>query len=291
MTEELQMRSHSSRSRLSFATLAVVILEAGGGAAPVTSALASTPALADRDVSLAFSEGQPVGYTFPADTTFINSGTAGSGVVATALYANGGVLKVVAGRGTGNLAVVAPTHIATATATPKSAVIRVSNTGTTDRLDPGTGNFSFGADFFLNPVSATAGSKDNGDNLIQRGLASSATQYKIQIDSGKPSCVLRQQATQLSAEASQVIERGMWYRAVCQRTTIGEETTVRLTVTRLSDGAVVPTQTGTGAALDLSIATAVPLSIGGKVTNTGALVLSNTDQFNGRIDNAFLDLP
>ena len=285
------MRPHSSRSRLSLATLAVVLLGAGGGAAPVTSALSSTLALAGRDVSLAFSEGQPVGYTFPNGATFTHTGTAGSGVAATAQYANGGVLKVIAGRGTGNLAVVTPAHISTATATPKSAVIRVSNTGPTDRLDPGTGDFSFGADFFLNPVSTTAGSKDNGDNLIQRGLSGSATQYKIQIDGGKPSCVLRQQATQLSAEATQVIERGMWYRAVCQRTTSGGQATVRLTVTRLSDGTAVPTQADTGAALDLSIDTAVPLSVGGKLTNTGAVVLSSTDQFNGRIDNAFLDLP
>jgi hypothetical protein len=289
------MRPRSSRSRSSFTTLTVVALGAGLVAASVTSALASTAELAGRDVSLTLSEGQPAGHVFPADTRFTNTGTAGSGVVATALYANGGVLKVVAGQGTGNLAVAAPTHISTSTATPRSAVIRVANADTTDRLDPGTGNFSFGADFILNTASATAASKDNGDNLIQRGLASSAGQYKIQIDGGKPSCVLRQQTpikvTQITAKATQVIERGIWYRAVCGRTTSGGVTTVTLTVTRLSNGTRVPVQAGTGSALDLSIDTRVPLSIGGKLTETGTLVLSSTDQFNGRIDNAFLDLP
>ncbi len=250
--------------------------------------LAASPALAGRDVVLAFSEGQPVGHVFPATTNFTNTGTAGSGVVATPLYANGGVLKVAAGRGTGNLAVAAPAH--TGTATPKSAVIRVSNADT-DRLDPGMGDFSFGADFVLNTASATAGSKDNGDNLIQRGLANSATQYKIQIDGGKPSCVLRKQTTAITVRTTQVIERNIWYRAVCSRTTSGGQTTVTLTVTRLSDGTTLPAQASTDPAFDLSIDTRVPLSIGGKLTETGALVLSDTDQFNGRIDNAFLDLP
>lgn len=277
--------------RSSFATLAAVTVGAVLVAAPVTSAIASSANLAGRDIELAFSEGQPVGYVFPAGTMFTNTGTAGGGVVATALYANGGVLKVAAGRGTGNLAVAAPVHISAATETPKSAVIRVSNAGTADHLDPGTESFSFGADFALNTASATAGSKDDGDNLIQRGLASSATQYKIQIDGGKPSCVLRQQATTLTAKATQAIERSIWYRAVCNRTTTGGVSTVTLTVTRLSDGTVLPAQAGTGPALDLSIATTVPLSIGGKITESGALVLSSTDQFNGRIDNAFLDLP
>ncbi len=251
--------------------------------------LAASPALAGRDVVLAFSEGQPVGHVFPATTNFTNTGTAGSGVVATPLYANGGVLKVAAGRGTGNLAVAAPAH--TGTATPKSAVIRVSNAGTTDLLDPGTGNFSFGADFVLNTASATPGSKDDGDNLIQRGLAASATQYKIQIDRGKPSCVLRTQTTTVSATATQVIERNVWYRAVCSRTTSGGATTVTLTVTRLGGGTAVSTQARAEVPLDLSLDTRVPLSIGGKLSEAGTLVLSATDQFNGRIDNAFLDLP
>jgi hypothetical protein len=230
-----------------------------------------------------------VGHVFPSDKKFTHTGTAGSGVVATVLYANGGVLKVAAGRGTGNLAVAAPAH--TGTATPKSAVIRVSNAGTTDLLDPGTGNFSFGADFVLNTASATPGSKDDGDNLIQRGLAASATQYKIQIDRGKPSCVLRTQTTTVSATATQVIERNVWYRAVCSRTTSGGATTVTLTVTRLGGGTAVSTQARAEVPLDLSLDTRVPLSIGGKLSEAGTLVLSATDQFNGRIDNAFLDLP
>ncbi len=41
----------------------------------------------------------------------------------------------------GVVAVAAPSH--TGTETPRSAVIRVSNTGTADRLSPGMGNFSF----------------------------------------------------------------------------------------------------------------------------------------------------
>ena len=252
-------------------------------------AIAGSPELAGRDVALEFSEGKLVGHVFPANTQFTNTGTAGSGVVATALYANDGKLRAARGQGTGNLAVAAPSH--TGTETPRSAVIRVSNTGTTDRLNPGMGNFSFGADFVLNTASATAGSKDDGDNLIQRGLAGSAAQYKIQIDGGKPSCVLRKQTTAIIVTTTQVIERNIWYRAVCGRTTSDGLSTVSLTVTRLGDGTTLPAQARTGPAFDLSIDTRVPLSVGGKLNATGTLVLSSTDQFNGRIDNAFLDLP
>lgn len=245
-----------------------------------------------RDVELAFSEGAAVGFVFPAGTVFTNSGTSGSGVQATALYANGGVLKVAKGRGTGNLAIVAPAHITTATGTPKSAVIRIVNTGTADLLDPGATDFTFGADFTLNTASATANSKDNGDNLIQRGLANSDTQWKIQIDGGKPSCVLHQKSTgaQIIAKATGQVVRGAWYRAVCARTTVGTTTTVTLTVSRLGTTEVLSAQ-ATGPVIDLSIATSVPMSVGGKLSDAGALILSQTDQFNGRIDNAFLDIP
>lgn len=255
---------------------------------PSSSVLAGSASRVGKDVDLQFTEGVAVGTAFPAGHVFTNSGSAGTDVVATALYANSGKFKAVAGRGTGNFAIAAPAHITSATATPKSAVIRISNATATDLLDPGTDPFSFGADFNLNTRSSTPDSKDNGDNLIQRGLAGSATQYKIQIDAGKPSCVVRQGTTIVTAKATQVIERGTWYRAICQRT----GTTVTLTVTRLSTGAQVPTTPGSSAAvLDLSIATGVPMSIGGKLSDAGAVILSATDQFNGRIDNAFLDLP
>jgi hypothetical protein len=258
---------------------------------PPSSVLAGSASLAGRDVELLFSEGVPAGTVYPAGTVFTNTGSTGASVVATALYANKGTFKAAAGRGTGNLALAAPAHITTPTGTPKSAVIRISNATATDLLDPGTSAFSFGADFVLNTASATPESKDNGDNLIQRGLANSATQYKIQIDAGKPSCVMRQGTSTITAKATEVIARGTWYRAICQRTAAGGVTTVTLTVTRLSTGAQVPTKPGTGPLLDLGIATTVPMSVGGKLGDTGNVILSATDQFNGRIDNAFLDLP
>ena len=258
---------------------------------PPSSVLAGSSLRVGKDVDLQFTEGLAVGTAYPAGFVFTNSGSAGTEVTATALYANLGKFKAVAGRGTGNFAIAAPAHITSPTGTPKSAVIRISNATATDLLDPGTDPFSFGADFNLNTLSSTPDSKDNGDNLIQRGLANSATQYKIQIDAGKPSCVLRQGTTTITAKATQVIERGTWYRVVCQRTAAGGVTTVSLTVTRLSTGALVPTTPGTGALLDLSIATTVPMSVGGKLSDTGNVILSATDQFNGRIDNAFLDLP
>lgn len=246
--------------------------------------------LPGRDVELTFTDARPAGTKLPAGTTFPNAGSAGSGVVAAALYANGGSLKLATGRSAGDTAVRAPAHIATPTATPKSAVVRITNTGATDLLDPGTQAFSFGADFALDAASSTADSKDDGDNLIQRGLAGSATQWKIQIDRGIPSCVVKQGATTIQAKTTLPIDRGSWYRAVCRRTTSGATTTVVLTVTRLSTGAVVPSTPATGPLVDLSIATGVPMSVGGKLSDVGALILSATDQFNGKIDNAFLDL-
>ncbi|MEJ7597849.1 MAG: hypothetical protein WKG01_08080 [Kofleriaceae bacterium] len=86
-----------------------------------TSALAGSPSLVGRDVELVFSEGVPAGTVYPAGKVFSNSGAAGTGVVATALYANGGSLRASTGRGTGNLALGTPAHITSVTGTPKSA--------------------------------------------------------------------------------------------------------------------------------------------------------------------------
>src|SRR4051812_42672459 len=70
------------------------------------------------------------------------------------------------------------------------AVIQVLDRRGTDDLDPGAGPFRFGADFNLDAVSEDSGpgGRDNGDNLIQRGLFNQQAQYKIQLDHDTALC-------------------------------------------------------------------------------------------------------
>jgi len=185
-----------------------------------------------------------------------------------------------------NKAIRTPRHDPTADA-PR-AVVRVVDRQGADDLNPGTGRFTFGADFVLAPVSEThtAASTDNGNNLVQRGLFNQVSQYKIQLDGTVVSCRIKGSAGIALVTSSMQIATGRWYRVRCER----DENLVTLSVTRwrpngtpVTASSVVSVRTG-----DLSPAVStVPLSIGGKLNNAGEVLL-NTDQFNGRIDNVLL---
>jgi hypothetical protein len=167
---------------------------------------------------------------------------------------------------------------------PRAAITVVPSSG--DPLSPGTQRFSFGADVKLDSASTaskSAGSTDNGDNVVQRGLyASGSTQYKIQVDGDVPSCRIRGTSGTVMVHGS-ALTRGVWYRLSCLR----EGSTVTLYVMRYAgDGALEQTRSYTGHGATGSVRTAnarVPLSVGGAVHDDGTLKAS-CDQFNGQID-------
>lgn len=161
-----------------------------------------------------------------------------------------------------------------------AAVIRVVNSGTTDELDPGTRRLEMTADVHLDAATDSAQSSDNGDNVIQRGRFDDVTQYKLQVDHGRPSCRVKGRAGVVEVRGGD-LDPARWYRLTCVRD--GDRVTL---TTRSSDGFTVEaTAVATGPTGDLRpAAVTIPLSVGGKLADDGT-VASSTDQFNGRLDN------
>lgn len=181
-------------------------------------------------------------------------------------------------------------------------VVKPTVFGTKDALAPGTKKFTFGADFKLNAGATTGTDEDNGNNVVQRGL-SPGDQYKVQVDleSGTPrvTCVLRNEGNITSNPPSVAIVAGHWVRVRCQRVVTGGGENVTLTVTYPGGEIANPAKSAATfrplANLNFAEATSnspVPLSIGGKVFNDGSSVITpDSDQFNGQIDNVYLNIP
>lgn len=168
-----------------------------------------------------------------------------------------------------------------------AAVLLIWVRGGEDLLSPGDRAFSFGADFRLDGVSSGSPS-DNGDNLVQRGLSADATQYKIQIDRGVPSCRIAGAAGEAVLTAEVAVLRDTWYRVTCRR----RGTALTLVLEQLA-GSGPRARTRATATLptgSVSMTAGVPLAVGGKVDAAGAVTASATDQFNGVVDNVRFSL-
>jgi hypothetical protein len=223
----------------------------------------------------------PNGYT-----TFTNTGAAALRI--SVITDGGGAL--VDGRPridpTSDRAVRYPKHDADVDA--PHAVIQVVDRRGADDLDPGTQRFRFGADFNLDDVSedAAPGGRDNGDNLIQRGLFNQPAQYKIQLDHRIATCRVKGSlgAVSVSSSVNPVVP-GTWYRVRCVR--VGDQLT--LVVTRWQYG--IPTKVSRSASGPIGVVSpprrTIPVSVGGKLRRRGVIDQAS-DQFNGRIDNVII---
>lgn len=228
-------------------------------------------------------DGQPV-------TTVQVSGAAS--VSADVATRNGGQLVAATGR-TGSGRAVRMPAFGAADSTPR-AVVRVVNAGSRDQLSPGNRDFSFGADFVLDAVSSQTGSSDDGDNLVQRGRFDDPDQYKLQIDSRRPSCRLMgttgSSAVDLLVTSSVVVDSTHWYTATCVRT----GSTLQVVVSKInSDGTTTTTTTTkrSQGVINISMpAKSTALSIGGKLDADGS-VSTDSDQFNGLVDNVLVQVP
>jgi hypothetical protein len=211
---------------------------------------------------------------------------------------NGGVILVGSGRTGNGRAIDLPDHDG-ATTGPRGVVKVIdADPGDGDALGPGLATFTFGADFKLDAVNASS-EFDDGNNLIQRGLAGSSDQYKLQIDvtaaGPRPSCSIAQklsdvQTLSAAVTSSVVVDPALWYRARCTR----QGTTLKLVVTPYNPDGTPQTAVTTSKtnipAIDLTWPTTAPIppmSIGGKL-NANSTVSGPSDQFNGLIDNAML---
>jgi hypothetical protein len=170
-----------------------------------------------------------------------------------------------------------------APATPAVVVLRPHG-GSPDPTDPGRGAFAFGASFKLDDLTGVSDT-DNGDNLVQRGIFSDDTQYKIQLDDQVPTCLIRGSEGMVTVRASQPVRTDQWYRARCRR--VGND--VNLRVTTWDNGSLQSWETSNnGDTGSLSYGgRGGPFSIGGKVDDDGAVLARDSDQFNGLIDDVF----
>jgi hypothetical protein len=214
-------------------------------------------------------------------TTATNHGSAPVAVAVASLDA-GRVVSASARPGSSGRAVRFPAFDATAPA-PR-AVLRITNSGSSDRLDPGTAAITFGADFRLDATSASATSDvDDGNNLIQRGLWGDRTQLKLEVDHGRPICRVKGRSGEVSVTAGAAVEAGRWYRLSCRRS--GNRVTVTLGSWSSAGAFSSRSWAKDGVTGSLTPASsAVPLSVGGKLNGNGT-VNRATDQFNGAVDN------
>jgi hypothetical protein len=275
------------RGSLIMALLLAALVACGGGSVsgPPTS-----------DIDLTFANG--------ASSLLANTGTDGDEVEVALVMAGSARTKIIEGPdGKG----IGLPDFSAAPGSPQT-VVRISNAESAggDRLNPGTGNFSFGADFALDPspTSQHPSTVDDGDNLMQRGLYGERSQYKIDLDTRSPACYLHGRAGHdgyrgvldmhtVQDFPAKGVAADTWYRVVCSRT---GPSSAELTVVQLSThGSVVRTWTTTdiepamptGPILDLTPADpGIPLSVGGKLGDQGDLVSGESvDQFNGQVDD------
>jgi hypothetical protein len=152
-------------------------------------------------------------------------------------------------------------------------------------LVPGDEKFIFGMDVML-PTQARRTEKDDGDNLMQRGLFGSGGQYKLQLDDGRPSCRAVGKLGEAFVQLREVLEPGQWYRLRCEK--VQQRLSIFVAELPMSTG----TEWDSASAWSLmgTVGTVAPLSVGAKVNVRGGLVLGSPDQFNGVLDNVMVQI-
>lgn len=169
------------------------------------------------------------------------------------------------------------------------AAIAVTNRTSVDELAPGLRQFSLGAQIHLSTITGSS-QWDDGNNVIQRGLFQGPAQYKLQVEQGRASCRIKGSAGAVQVIAPTHIRQNAWYGLTCWRIPGPRGATVGISVTPIApDGTRGRTVTNAvvGPVGAVNFAIGVPMSVGCKLLNNGAFD-PLSDQFNGRIDNAFL---
>lgn len=136
-------------------------------------------------------------------------------------------------------------------------------------LDPAEKDFSYGAGVLL-PADQTA----QGSNIVQKGrFGSSGGQWKLQVDTldGKPSCVVRGEASLLAVRSTESIADGQWHDVMCTKDDSGVSIEVDGTPT-FERGEI-----GT-------VTNDFPISVGSPGIG------DRDDQFHGVLDDVFLTI-
>lgn len=165
----------------------------------------------------------------------------------------------------------------------KRVAVTVRSNDPSDPLSPGVRDFSFGASFLLD--AKTQGGNDNGNNLLQRGLYDDPSQYKLQIDEGHVSCRIEGGRGAPYVKSRTTVDRDTWYAATCSRV----DGVMTLTVQPVGGQAESQSVRSTAGSVGMG-SPSVPLSVGAKVGASGTVVAGNADQFNGLVDDVFVDI-
>lgn len=182
--------------------------------------------------------------------------------------AAGGTVRLIP-HGTGRAVALPARCAANATNCPRV----ILEAGDDVDLDPGTRPFRYGAS-----VLATAAQTGPEANVLQKGVATTDSQWKLQIGGrrgGRAQCVLvgRGSTKAYVARSPIAVTDGRWHQLTCVRTATALQI---LLDGQLRASVAVP---GT-----VSISNALPLRIGGRNLTATA------DQFGGAVDDVFVAL-
>jgi len=218
---------------------------------PAAAALAA-PAVVSTSTTVAR-------YTFEGTTADLS----GRGMTLRVRAADGGTVRYVP-HGTGR-AVAFPARCRTGVTTCPRAILEG---GDDADLDPGTRAFRFGA-----TVRATPEQVGTGANVMQKGVATTESQWKLQVGQrGRPSCVLvgRGSTRIYLVRATVRVTDGAWHAISCRRS----GTSLSIAVDGTTRGTTVVPST-------VNIGNTLPLRLGGRNLTT------RSDQFGGAIDDVY----
>ncbi|GIH05875.1 hypothetical protein Rhe02_39420 [Rhizocola hellebori] len=153
---------------------------------------------------------------------------------------------------------------------PQECPRAILESGPAGILNPGIRAVRWGAS-----VQMMVNETSDGGNVLQKGLADSGTQFKLQVDGleGRPSCAVAGPEGKFLALSPTGIADGKWHQLLCERN--DDQLTLYV------DGqwaAAIPVPVG------LSIVNNAPLRLGGK--GHGAY----NDQFHGTLDDVFVEI-
>ncbi|BBH71291.1 hypothetical protein ACTI_79760 [Actinoplanes sp. OR16] len=239
-----------------FALLAVPALASPALAAPAAAAPAEVPA-----------PGLVARYNFDGGATDGRiADLSGRGGPLTVRGANNGQVAITAA-GAGRYASF-PALCATGTTCPR-ALLEAADSAT---LDPGTRGFKWAATVKVTPAQLSGNA-----NVMQKGVANSGSQWKLQISgkAGRAQCVLVAQGTgqKFTATSARPVADGGWHRVVCERS----GPVLNVSVDGVPGARVAIPAT-------LSVDNAMPLRIGGPNLQTGG------DMYHGQIDDIYVQL-
>jgi hypothetical protein len=179
---------------------------------------------------------------------------------------------------------------------PSLSVIGIRNNLTTgtDPMNPGTGNFTWKADFSLDDQLGSQST--DGDNIVQRGLYSdTGYMWKMSADGHKFVCAVKPPGTvdEIKTPAITIPNKTSnrsWYRGYCNRSAAGVLSATLNAYDKAQRAWVsVKTATMTGAGVDFTkMPKSTAVSIGGKLNTSWTGINTDPDQFNGVVDNVAL---